>query len=339
MIAERLPSVSVIIPTLNAAGILEVCLRSLVAQDYPRSSIEILVADGGSSDRTREIAASHGACVLDNPHRIAEQGKRVALSKATGDYVLFVDADNELTHTDFVRLAVRALGEHPQAVGVESYYPASPRCGSFCNYLNATLHIGDPISWLMSVTPQSLGVQGEVERWGFPEGRLAYPLGANGFLFRRADLVSVGALEAFEDTQMALKLALNGKHEWLRLSGRGVHHYLVKGIWDFIRKRRRQAYHHFSLRKNSGLSWTTQSPQTTPVLAVLYCATFMGPCYHMLRGLVTGGDLRWLWHPVACCASLIGLIWGVATYLCIPRTADAEAGLQPVQKLGAERER
>lgn len=337
MRAVPVPKVSVIIPVLNAAGILPRCLRSIRVQDYPQEQIEILVADGRSSDNTRQIAEQAAARVLDNPHRIAEQGKRVALGAATGEYILFVDADNELTHADFLRLAVEALRDHPRAIGVESYYPASPRFSSFCNYLNTVLHIGDPISWLMSVNPVLRGASGEVERWGFPDGRLAYPLGANGFLFRRADLVAVGALEVFEDTQVALKLALGGRQEWIRLKGRGVYHYLVKGLGDFIRKRRRQAYHHFSLRHRSDLSWTTQHPTVSPLAACLYCATGMGPLYHTLRGLVVTGDTRWLWHPVGCVASVLGLIWGAFTYWISPRTADAEARLQPVQKLEGQK--
>lgn len=328
-----LPRITVVIPTLNAAGVLELCLRALTMQDYPRERMEILVADGGSVDQTREIAVAHGARVLENPYRIAEQGKRIALAVASGDFIVFVDADNEISHPDFLRLAIEALDGNPKALGVESYYPVSPRMGSFCRYLNATLHIGDPISWLMSVNPLLLDVSGEVERWGFPDARFAYPLGANGFVFRRRDLESVGALDTFEDTQMALKLALSGKQQWLRIKGRGVHHYLVKGISDFIRKRRRQAYHYLSLRHENGPSWTQHGPQTSPMVACLYCASFIGPIYHTTRGLVTTGDWRWLWHPVACVASLAGLVWGVLTYALSPRTADAEASLQPVQKV------
>jgi glycosyltransferase involved in cell wall biosynthesis len=333
MSPEPLPRVTVIMPTLNAAGVLEVCLRALRAQDYPASQMEILVADGGSQDRTREIARSFGAVVLDNPRRIAEQGKRLALAAATGEMVFFLDADNEISHPDYLRLAVVGLHANPQALGVESYYPVSPRMGSFCGYLNATLHIGDPISWLMSINPVQLGVSDDVERWGYPGDRLAYPLGANGFLFRKADLDAVGAREAFEDTHVVLRLVHSGRREWLRIRGRGVHHYLVKGIGDFIRKRRRQAYHHLSLRQKHPNTWTSQQPQTSPLLACLYCATFIGPLFHTIRGLLRTGDRLWLWHPVACCASLFGLAWGVVTYAISPRTADAEASLQPVQRV------
>ena len=38
-----------------------------------------------------------------------EEGKRLALAYATGEYIVFVDADNEFTHSDYLELAVRAL--------------------------------------------------------------------------------------------------------------------------------------------------------------------------------------------------------------------------------------
>ena len=330
---DACPHVSFIVPVLNAAGVLENCLRSIAQQDYPPEQCEILLADGGSSDATREIAARYRAKVLDNPLRIAEEGKRLALGQALGDFIVFMDADNELTHPDFLALAIRALQRYPQALGVESYYPATPRMGSFCAFLTATLHISDPISWIMSVPPTLLGVDGEVERWTFTAGRLAYPLGANGFVYRRADLEAARCEAQFEDTQVALKLALSGKTEWLRLSGRGVHHYVVKGLWDFVRKRRRQTYHFMRLRKRGGLSWTGMKPRVSSAVACIYCATLLGPLWHALRGLMVSGDRRWVWHPVACIASVAGLGWGVLTWRFSPNTADAEAGLQPVQNV------
>lgn len=334
--AER---VTVIIPTLNAAGVLENCLASIRRQSYPQEQVEILIADGGSADATRKIAGAHGAIVLDNPHRVAEQGKRIAMTRASGEFVLFMDADNELSSTDFLSLGLAALTKNPDALGLESYYPASARMSSFCAYLTQTLHISDPVSWVMSVEPVLVKRENEVELWTFPGDSLAYPLGANGFLYRRAVLETVQADADFEDTHVALKIALSGRKTWLRLKNRGVHHYVVKGVWDFIRKRRRQTYHFLSLRTESGLSWTKMKPRVSPLIACLYCATFVGPLYHTARGLVRTRDPHWLWHPVACLASVFGLAWGVLTYLTSPRTADAEAQLQPVQKVTAnERE-
>jgi glycosyltransferase involved in cell wall biosynthesis len=159
--------------------------------------MEIILADAHSQDDTRRIAARFGALVLDDDGKNMEEGKRLALRQATGHYVVFVDADNEITHPDYLELAVRALAANPQALGVESYYLPSPKMSSFCAYLTALLHISDPIAWLMSANPRLVAHFGDTERWTLPNDSLAYPLGANGFVFRRADLQSVQANEKF----------------------------------------------------------------------------------------------------------------------------------------------
>src|SRR5262245_5924618 len=103
------PKLSVILPTLNAGALLDNCLASVRAQHYPADRIEILLADAFSTDNTRSIAARYGARVLDDSGSNMEEGKRLALAHATGDFIVFVDADNELTHPDYLDLAVRGL--------------------------------------------------------------------------------------------------------------------------------------------------------------------------------------------------------------------------------------
>src|SRR6185295_4425568 len=177
-------------PTLNAEAILDNCLAAIARQTYPRAQVEIILADAHSKDRTREIANKYGAIVLDDNGKNMEEGKRLALRSATGEFIVFVDADNEITHPDYLELAVKALAANPQALGVEAYYPPSPKMSSFCAYLTHLLHISDPICWLMSRNPKLVARDGEIERWTIPGDSLSYPLGANGFIFRRADLES-----------------------------------------------------------------------------------------------------------------------------------------------------
>src|SRR6516162_1565693 len=135
------PRVSFIMPTLNAEALLDNVLASITRQTYPRDRYEIILADAHSTDRTREIAKKYGALVLDDDGKNMEEGKRLALRHATGDYIVFVDADNEITHPDFIELAVKALAANPQALGVESYYLPSPKMSSFCAYVSHLLHI------------------------------------------------------------------------------------------------------------------------------------------------------------------------------------------------------
>ena len=312
--SKNFPRISVVIPTLNAEAILENCLASIARQDYPREQIEIILADAHSTDRTRDIAQKFGATVLDDNGKNMEEGKRLALQHATGEHVVFVDADNEITHADYFSLAVEALQKNPQALGLEAYYLASPKMSSFCAYLTALLHISDPVCWLMSANPRLVARDGEAERWTLPEKTFSYPLGANGFVFRRADLQSVQANEKFQDTHIALFLMKNGQREWLRLRGRGVHHYYIQTLWKFVQKRRRATVHFLRVQDEMPVNWMKEKPPVPLWLAAIYCVTFFGPLWHALRGIFRDGDFRWLWHLLASPTSVLGNAWGFWTY-------------------------
>ena len=83
-----LPTVSIVIPTFNEERHLEATLRSVHEQTYA-SIVEIIVADGRSTDATREIAAAHHAVrIVDNPLRIQSAGLNRALDAAAGEIVV-----------------------------------------------------------------------------------------------------------------------------------------------------------------------------------------------------------------------------------------------------------
>jgi glycosyltransferase involved in cell wall biosynthesis len=333
---ENLPRISFIMPTLNAEALLDNVLASIARQTYPREKMEIILADAHSQDGTRAIAKKYGALVLDDDGKNMEEGKRLALQHATGEFIIFVDADNEITHADYTQLAVQALAANPQALGVESYYLPSPKMSSFCAYLTALLHISDPVAWLMSANPRLVARDGETERWILPDNSFAYPLGANGFVFRRADLQSVQAGEKFQDTHVALFLMKNGKREWLRIRGRGVPHYYIQTPWKFVQKRRRATVHFLRVQAEMPVNWMKEKPPVPLWLAAVYCVTFAGPLWHTLRGIIRDRDVRWLWHLLASPASVLGNAWGVLTYRRRGKDKRLIAELQVKQELKKE---
>jgi chlorobactene glucosyltransferase len=95
--ADSLPSLSIVIPARNEARNLSRLLPSLQQLRYP-GPVELIVVDDGSTDRTGQIAAGHGARVLRIDH-LPEgwKGKPHACHQgaqsATGDWLLFTDAD------------------------------------------------------------------------------------------------------------------------------------------------------------------------------------------------------------------------------------------------------
>lgn len=109
------PTVSIVIPVLNEGRILRGCLDALAKQDYP-AIIEIVIADGGSTDETRQLAeATPGVKLVDNPRRSRPAGLNVAIAQAVGQVLVRVDARTRLA-TDYVSRCVEALEESNAAL-------------------------------------------------------------------------------------------------------------------------------------------------------------------------------------------------------------------------------
>lgn len=91
---EQSDLVSIIVPTRNSEATLERCLLSLRHQSYTRT--ETIVIDNLSEDRTEEIARRLGnKLAKGGPERSAQ--RNLGADLATGDFLLFIDADMELT--------------------------------------------------------------------------------------------------------------------------------------------------------------------------------------------------------------------------------------------------
>jgi glycosyltransferase involved in cell wall biosynthesis len=102
------PTVSVVIPTFNEQEHLADTLQSVAQQTYP-AIVEVLVADGRSTDRTRMVAAEFDRVrVVDNPRRIQAVGLNRALAIARGDVIVRVDG-HCLLAADYVETCVAAL--------------------------------------------------------------------------------------------------------------------------------------------------------------------------------------------------------------------------------------
>lgn len=87
-----MPSLSVIIPAFNEENYLEAALHSVVFAD------EIVVVDSFSSDGTLEIAKRYTDKVFQRKFDNFSNQKNFALEHATGDWVLFLDADERITY-------------------------------------------------------------------------------------------------------------------------------------------------------------------------------------------------------------------------------------------------
>jgi glycosyltransferase involved in cell wall biosynthesis len=114
-------SVSLLLPVYNEQAHIEACIAALRAQDHP-GIVEILVAEGGSTDATPRLLAqmaqgSPPLVVVDNPDRNQAPGLNRLIERARGDVAVRIDAHTTYA-PDYVSRCVAALStSHAAMVG------------------------------------------------------------------------------------------------------------------------------------------------------------------------------------------------------------------------------
>ena len=109
----NIPSVSLLLPIRNEEKYIQRTLDSILTQDYLSEKIEILIADGMSTDRTREIVQTYqqqheNIQLYDNPKQIVPTGLNLLIAQAKGDILIRVDGHTVL-ETDYIGACVDAL--------------------------------------------------------------------------------------------------------------------------------------------------------------------------------------------------------------------------------------
>jgi glycosyltransferase involved in cell wall biosynthesis len=313
------PSVSCVIPTLNSERTLDRCLASIRAQDYA-GEIEIVLADAGSSDRTLELARTHGVDrIVDNPGQTGETGKAAGIRAARGEILAFVDSDNVLVGRDWMTRMTAPFAD-PTVVSTEALrWDYSSDYGLIDRYCALT-GVNDPASIFIGNYGRYSFLTG---RWtGFPveeeqvtgylrvrvDPDLLPTMGANGYLVRRDAFRSVVTGDHLFDIDAVGELARHG-HDVVARVDVAVGHLFAPSYRVFARKTRRRArdYLYYAGRGERTYPW--QRYRRGLVLFVLATVTTVPLLVQAAIGYVRRPDRAWWFHPVACWTTLAIYGW------------------------------
>jgi glycosyltransferase involved in cell wall biosynthesis len=199
------PLLSVVIPTLNNARTLTQTLRSLEGA-VKAGEAEVIVADGGSTDGTPDIAVGFGARLI--PSSDKSSARNAGARAARGAFLLFIDSDMEASPS-LVRESIQRLGECDAAairevVLTDNYWGRTRALEKECFFRSTT--------W-------------EAAR-----------------LFRREVFLEIGGYDvrlgsSFEDMDLQFRLQAHGaKVSWVEAPV--YHHEEGMGLLNYIHKRR-----------------------------------------------------------------------------------------------------
>ena len=125
--------VSIICPVYNEEKFIDRCIKSILEQDYPQDSLEVLFVDGRSTDQTRDIINSYlkdfpFIRLLDNPKQVVPFAMNKGIQESKGEVIIRIDGHCTYP-TNYISELVRYLYEldADNVGGVWNTQPANDR--------------------------------------------------------------------------------------------------------------------------------------------------------------------------------------------------------------------
>lgn len=111
----KYPFVSVVVGIRNEEKFIEECIESLLNLDYPRDSYEIIIVDGMSTDKTRDIVQKYPVKLLLNEKKNVAAARNLGVDNARGELVAFTDGDCKVD-TQWLKTLVHEMQASPDDV-------------------------------------------------------------------------------------------------------------------------------------------------------------------------------------------------------------------------------
>ncbi|MFH1706076.1 MAG: glycosyltransferase family 2 protein, partial [Patescibacteria group bacterium] len=306
-------SVSVIMATLNSEKTLGRCLKSVRGQNYDQSKIEILCADGGSTDQTHKIIKKYQGTVVPENSGSPEGAKSFALKKAKNEIILEVDDDNVLPNKNWLTRMVSYFDKEPKITGVYPRRYRHRRSDKPLNRYFSLFGVNDPVAYFLGRADRQSYHSSEWKLAGDAEDKGDYFL----VRFNRDNLPTVGANGFLIKRELLLKAKVDPKHFFhidvnMDLVKKGYCQYAVvkndifhisgERFWHFFKKRKKYMENLYlkDLSFRRYFLYQKDRDRKKIIAYSFYALTLIGPTIESIRGFVKIPDPAWFLHPIIC---------------------------------------
>ena len=143
---EDYPKVSFIIPVRNEEKYIEDCINSLLSLDYPKDKIEIIFAEGKSTDKTHEILEKYAKKydnikIFNNPTGNTAVGRNICVKNATGD-MLMNFSGHAVASKNLLKVLALKLKNQPEDVAGIGCSNVSPEKQNFVGKVAGAAFLG-----------------------------------------------------------------------------------------------------------------------------------------------------------------------------------------------------
>ena len=321
------PQLSIIIVSLNSDRTLGSCLNFIQLQTYPEID-EILLVDGGSTDKTLDIAKKSDLPIkiIHGGHTNNQEARRaIGIEKAKNEICAFIDTDNYIIQKTWLRDMILPLVEDSSIVASQTLRYSVPRNTTVLNRYFGLLGASDPVAYYL----------GKADRlsWAFNKWNLLgkvtranknylviefdqnnYPtVGCNGIVFRKSVILKSdwGSPENYFHTDVFVDIAKRGLNRFAIVRNEIFHDTAAVSFLVFFGKRRAYMQQHYqglySQRRYKIFDPKKMKDIIGLLRFIIFTLTFIEPLYESIRGYVRKKDIAWFIHPVMCVG--IGVVY------------------------------
>lgn len=295
---------SIILPTYNNEKTLGECLNSLTKQNFPKNKYEILVIDGGSSDKTIEIARKFRTKIIKNPLKNEENARIIGIRKAKGELLCFIDADNIVVGKDWLKRMAEPFEDAKISFADTLFYGYRKNDGTGVRY-QALIGGDDPLIMYLgrysrwcylkddwTDCPHWDEDNGDYIKSQFCDGNKIPPMGSNGFLVR-AKIARKFVKNSFIHSDFVYDAVNSGYNCFTKVKTSIIHNQ-PRFFPNKIRRIERRMKKEVRIKYDYGITkWEIAK-------TAAYVCLILPVLYDTIKGMIKKPDSAWLFHPAAC---------------------------------------